>query len=112
MITEQEALVIAKKHLRGNLSPDQSDIIIREDMIIKKPYGWLFFYQTKRYLETKQSEYAIIGDHPFIVEKSTGRVAHLRGRANIDFPFDGDYDELFDLQIACEDRLRETEAAK
>ena len=94
MITKQEAFVIAVNYLQENRSTSRSERVIGEDMIIEKPYGWLFFYQSKRYLETKQFIDLLIGSRPFIVENSTGRVAHLRGRAIIDFPFDGAYDEL------------------
>ena len=51
----------------------------------------------------------MVGNQPFIVEISTGKVTYLRGRSNVDFPFNGNYDELLKLKIAYEDQIRETE---
>jgi len=106
MITYQEAVAIATDYLK----PDEKNSLefaIIEEATIEKPYGWIFFYQTKRYLETKQFRDAAFGTEPFIVEASTGKISFLRGRSNIDFPFDGNYNELLGLRIAYEDRFRE-----
>ena len=42
----------------------------------KKDYkfGWLFFYQTKKYISTGSISDMLIGNAPFIVEKSTGDI--------------------------------------
>jgi hypothetical protein len=41
---------------------------------IEKPFGWVFFFNTKKFLDTGNSDYRIVGDGPIIVNKSTGEI--------------------------------------
>src|SRR5262245_31317707 len=41
---------------------------------IEKPYGWIFFYNSKGWLETGDTKYAIAGNAPFLVRRDTGEV--------------------------------------
>lgn len=50
------------------------DHVILEEYIIEKEYGWVFFYQSKRYIETSDINFALAGNCPMLVEKETGRV--------------------------------------
>ena len=44
---------------------------------IEKPYGWIFFYTSKKYWETGDVSEAVAGNGPIIVEKSTGTFRQL-----------------------------------
>ena len=41
---------------------------------IKKPYGNIYLYNSKKFIMTGDSKYAVGGNAPFLVEKKTGRV--------------------------------------
>ena len=111
MINYQDALTIAINYMKLESEADGHELVITEQHTIEKPYGWIFFFQSKLFLETQDAKYIALGTYPFIVERGNGNIAYLRGRANIDFPFNGNYEYLLDLEIAYEDQIRETEAA-
>lgn len=48
-----------------------------DNLTIIKPYGWVFFYNTRRYAETGDVLYALGGNGPVVVERETGRMSHL-----------------------------------
>ena len=41
---------------------------------LEKPWGWVFFYNSKRFLETRDDRHAIAGNGPFLIERETGRL--------------------------------------
>jgi hypothetical protein len=44
------------------------------------PFGWLFFYDSKRHQETQDIEDAIAGNAPFVVTRADGKI-HTLGTA-------------------------------
>ena len=56
-------------------------LAIMDSETIEKEYGWVFFYQSKEYLETGNSGDALLGNAPFIVNRYTGEVVET-GTAN------------------------------
>jgi hypothetical protein len=38
------------------------------------PFGWVFFYQSRRHLETGDISHALAGSAPYIVNRVTGAV--------------------------------------
>lgn len=105
MITYEQAHKIAADYLRRDCEREGIELAIVEEATIEKPYGWIFWYQSKKYVETRQVMAAIIGTPPFIVEKEDGEITFLRGRPNIDFPSDWEL-SLLEQQITYEDQIR------
>ena|SRR5438309_510488 len=69
-MNEQEAEQIAHEYIQSILEDVSMPIEILEDQTIEKPYGWIFFYQSKRYLDTKAITDMLVGNGPILVEKS------------------------------------------
>lgn len=67
MLTKTEALELVAKKLQ-QLSPDNPFIVVDEGTI-EKPYGWVFFFNSKKYLETKEISDALAGNGPVIINK-------------------------------------------
>ena len=44
---------------------------------IEKPYGWVFFYTAKKYLETKDIKHAVAGNGPIIFDQRSGAMHQL-----------------------------------
>ncbi|TGL15866.1 YrhB domain-containing protein [Leptospira meyeri] len=42
---------------------------IIDELTIIKPYGWIFFYQSKKYLETKDNKYLLFGTGPILLNR-------------------------------------------
>ncbi len=75
-VTKEQAvaLVTAQICTRAiGLHPDDEIIIVGE-ATIEKSWGWVFFYTSRKYRETKEVRYALAGNAPIIVERSSGRL--------------------------------------
>ena len=67
MLTQEQAIALVKDTL-----PSDQDIV--QDATIERDYGWVIFFQTKRYIETKNIADALCGPRGVLVEKSTARL--------------------------------------
>ncbi len=73
MLTKTEALEIVSKRLQQMGSPADPFVVVEKNTI-EKPFGWVFFYNSKRFVETGESRYRLAGNGPFIVNKHNGSV--------------------------------------
>lgn len=51
-----------------------------DDMTMDRPYGWVFFYQSKRFIETGERMAQLVGNAPIIVNRFTNEI-RLTGTA-------------------------------
>lgn len=63
-----------------NVEGDELVIIPQET--IEKSYGWVFFYNSKRYLQTNTFSDRVAGNGPIVFEKETGSIHRLGSHAN------------------------------
>jgi len=42
-----------------------------------KEFGWVFFYESRKYLETREGKYLLAGGGPAVVEKEDGSIHFL-----------------------------------
>ena len=70
MKTLEEAEQIALENI-VKLKPGVEFVIVKEKTITKS-FGWVFFYTTKKYYETKDMRFLIPGNAPIIVNKMDG----------------------------------------
>lgn len=52
--------------------PDGDVLVICDEATIERPFGWVFFYDSKRHLETGDFRHALAGNAPLIVNRHTG----------------------------------------
>jgi Immunity protein 35 len=79
MITTKEAEAIAQQYLvelEGKISTPLQLTKIQEE-----PFGWVFFYQSKDYMETGNLNSMLAGNAPFIVDNKVGAI-HVLGTAH------------------------------
>jgi hypothetical protein len=55
----------------------RADIV--RDRTIAKPYGWIFFYQSRRWTETRKLSDALLGGGPIFVNRFDLDVQHITG---------------------------------
>ena len=74
MMTKQQAreAVAAKLQDRWN-RPDDTFVVI-DTLILELPFGWIFFYNSKKFVETKRLSLAVSGNGPVFVNKHSGVV--------------------------------------
>jgi hypothetical protein len=77
MITYEDAKTRVLKLINDAYNSSEDELIIREEATIEKKYGWIFFYNSRRYLETEEISYFIGGNGPIIVERDSGNIVRL-----------------------------------
>lgn len=64
--------------------PDHENIggfVILDEHTIERPWGWVFFYDSCKHHETRDSQYALAGNAPYFVNRFDGSM-HVAGTAN------------------------------
>lgn len=88
MITKEQAKIIALQLLKDNSRPGSPAVVIADAATREFEYGWMFFYQSERYLQTLDLKYRLGGNAPIIVDKLNSS-AHFTGtRLKQDFYID------------------------
>lgn len=72
---EARAVVAGQLHRRGVGGAD--GIAIIDSQTIEKPYGWIFFYNSRRYVESGELAYALVGHGPVVVVAHSGEIVEL-----------------------------------
>ena len=80
MIDYNQAKEIVDKRL-SKLPIDEVELQIIEEDTVEYEFGWVFFYNSKEYLDTGNTIYALAGNAPLIVDKQDGSV-HQTGTAH------------------------------
>jgi hypothetical protein len=73
MFTKAEALEAVSKKLE-QMSTSSDPFVVVEKSTIERPFGWVFFYNSKKFLDTGISRYRLAGNGPVIVNKITRTV--------------------------------------
>lgn len=76
MLTTEAARAIALDYVAGipYERPEGDELILVDTATIEKPYGWIFFYTSKRWRETGDAAFVLAGNAPFLVERESGSV--------------------------------------
>jgi hypothetical protein len=78
-IEQAQSLVQAELDKNTHLNDDDQCVILEEETI-EKEWGWVFFYQSKKYIESGDIEDMLAGNAPYIVNKRNGQL-HETGTA-------------------------------
>jgi putative addiction module CopG family antidote len=71
---KQEAQGLAEQYLsKMQISPPM-ELEIFDEHTIETDFGWVFFWNSKRYLETDEFQYALAGNTPLIVDRRDGSI--------------------------------------
>lgn len=82
----EEAQSLVQAEMDKNVdSYDDDQCVILEDKTIEKEWGWVFFYQSKKYIETGDIGEMLAGNAPFIVNKKNGRLYETGTAEDIEY---------------------------
>lgn len=82
---KEQALQLVQKYLdKIVLSDNEDKLVVIEDSIIEKPYGWVFIYNSKKFIDTGNIFLSLSGNGPVIVEKDTGQIHQLGSSLSIE----------------------------
>ena len=79
MLTMEEAKKVALDEL-NRAQRDAGELVILDEYTRAKPYGWVFFYNTRDFIETGNILFALGGNGPLIVEHN--KRIHMLGTAH------------------------------
>jgi Immunity protein 35 len=71
-ISVEHARDLAIHHLHTACFFEPSSIL--ENCLVTKPYGWIFYFQSTRYLNTQNKRFKLIKNAPFLVSKASGQI--------------------------------------
>ncbi len=77
MINYEQALKMALAKLSELSNSSGKEIILINDQTLTTEYGWIFFYNSKAYLETGNWKKSILGHAPFIINKDNSEITFL-----------------------------------
>lgn len=52
------------------------DCVVLEDETLERPWGWVFFYQSRAFVETGDPREMVGGNAPMLVNRHTGELIH------------------------------------
>lgn len=78
-MTRDEARFKARAYLDHRSGSDSSPVVeILDEHTMAIPFGWVFFYQSKKHLQTKDMMDALAGNAPILVDSRDGSL-HITG---------------------------------
>lgn len=77
MLTKTEAERIVESYLASRAYVPTGGFAVLTDKTIAKPYGLIFFYDSKRHIDAPSLATAIAGNGPLVVLASSGEVVAL-----------------------------------
>jgi hypothetical protein len=80
MIAKEEARNLAMKKIPANWGVEDSQPLILDEYTIEKDFGWGFFYDSQKHIETGEFKYMIAGNAPIIVNRFDSSL-HFTGTA-------------------------------
>ncbi len=80
MITKDEAERIALEFLHKKETNSSIPMYLVKEATIERDFGWVFHYNSRAYLETRELRHHLAGNSPFIVDRRDGSI-HVTGTA-------------------------------
>ena len=78
MITEKDAIAIVEKYLDADVRPwIAEEVILLTSEIVHEATFWVFFYNTRAFIETKSLSHALVGNGPIVVSAHDGSLREL-----------------------------------
>ena len=74
-------MVLTKSEARARIEQELSkidsdaDLVVLDELTREYEWGWIFFYQSRQYVETGDTSSMVAGNAPLIVNRSSGQVS-------------------------------------
>ena len=73
MLDRETAKALVSKKL-AERSPADNPSVVVDKRTIERPFGWIFFYNSEKFIATGESMYRLAGNGPVFVNKRTGSI--------------------------------------
>jgi len=76
VLTREQAKALAQERVPSpGPSLEGDEFVIRDDSTIERSFGWVFFYDSRRHLETGDFRHEIAGNGPLMVNRYDGTIS-------------------------------------
>lgn len=75
MITKDRARALADAYLHR--APREFEVVILDDYTQDHDWCWVFFYNSRKYVETGEVGYALAGNGPILVDKRNREIQQI-----------------------------------
>ena len=79
MINRKKAIQVAEEYLKKEST--EYDLVLLHEHTMEFALGWVFFYQTKEYAETRDITKMVAENAPILIDKNDGSL-HITGTAS------------------------------
>lgn len=77
MLDFETAKRMVEEQINVSYNVDGDELVVLEEETIQKEYGWIFFYTSRRFVETGDVNHMVVGNAPVVVNKRTGKLTFL-----------------------------------
>lgn len=91
MLSEKEMEEIATDYITQIAKETNLDIILFHKHTRRMSYGNLYVYNSRKFIEELDYNYALLGNAPFLIEKETGKIFEFGTSETIDY-YLGEYE--------------------
>lgn len=74
MLTKSEALQVVNDKLKQMSATIGHQLVIVEEKTRETSFGWVIFYDSQKFIETNDMQFAIAGNGSVMVDKNSGSV--------------------------------------
>ncbi|MEG4477747.1 YrhB domain-containing protein [Microcoleus sp. M2_C2] len=74
MLSRDQAQALAENELSSVSMAAECELAIVASATLERPFGWVFFYESREYLDTGAASSRLAGNAPFFVNRLTGEV--------------------------------------
>lgn len=71
IFTYDEALTAIEAWLAQSSEPD---LVVLSEFTLERPFGWVFFYNSRQFVQTGDFKYQLLGNAPLIFNRFTGEI--------------------------------------
>ena len=86
MVSYEEAKAVALKQANKilNLTNERDEVILCESHTVERPEGWVFYYDSRGFLETGDVNSMLMGNAPIFVDRQNGEANVINGALPVD----------------------------
>ena len=84
-ITKNESLELVHEYLRSKELEVGTELVVQEEKTIEKAFGWVYFYNSKEFVDSKDTRHLLAGNAPLIVDRFSGKLQETGTAHPIDF---------------------------
>lgn len=75
MLTQDQARELAQQALLKMEQRTGLNLAILDSETMERSWGWVFFWNSREYIQSRDSTKAVFGNSPFIIDRLTGKFA-------------------------------------